>query len=69
MPQIYFNLLYSIYKEHNIDDSWNPHVRLEFLKIAICSVFSSKVSERQKSVNKKIKETKEELNQMENLKI
>jgi hypothetical protein len=25
------------------DDSWNPHARLEFLKVAICSVFSLKV--------------------------
>jgi hypothetical protein len=51
------------------DDSWNPHARLEFLKVAIRSVFSSKVSEIQKGVNEEIKETEEELNQMENLKI
>jgi hypothetical protein len=37
------------------DDSWNPHARLEFLKVAICSVFSSKVSEIQKAVNEEIK--------------
>jgi len=51
------------------DDSWNPHARLEFLKVAIRSVFSSKVSEIRKGVNEEIKETEEELNQMENLKI
>jgi hypothetical protein len=44
------------------DDSWNPHARLEFLKVAIRSIFSSKVSEIQKGVNEEIKETEEELN-------
>ena len=51
------------------DDSWNPHARLEFLKVAIRSVFSLKVSEMRKAVNTEIKETEEELNQMENLKV
>jgi hypothetical protein len=51
------------------DDSWNPHARLEILKDAIRTVFSSKVSEIRKGVNLEIKETEEELNQMENLKI
>ena len=51
------------------DDSWNPHARLEFLKVAIRTVFSSKVSEIRKGVNLEIKETEEELNQMEGLKI
>jgi hypothetical protein len=50
-------------------DSWNPHSRLEFLKVAIWSAFSFKISEIRKYVNKEIKETVEELNQMENLKI
>jgi hypothetical protein len=44
-------------------------MRLESLKVAICSVFSSKVSEIQKGVNEEIKETEEELNRIENLKI
>ena len=44
-------------------------MRLESLKVAICSVFSSKVSEIQKGVNEEIKETKEELYQMEYLEI
>jgi hypothetical protein len=51
------------------DDSWNPHARLEFLKVAIRSVFSLKVSEMRKVVNEEIRETVEELNQMENLKL
>jgi t-SNARE complex subunit (syntaxin) len=48
--------------------SWNPHSRLEFLKVAIWSVFSLKISEIRKYVNEEIKETEEELNQIENLK-
>jgi hypothetical protein len=51
------------------DDSWNPHARLEFLKVAIQSVFSSKVSDVRKVVNVEIKETEEELIQIENLKV
>ena len=39
------------------DDSWNPHARLEFLKVAIQSVFSLKVSEMRKIVNEEIRET------------
>jgi hypothetical protein len=44
-------------------------MRLESLKVAIFSVFSSKVSEIRKGVNEEIKETEEELNRIENLKI
>ena len=44
------------------DESWNPHARLEFLKVAIRSVFSSKVAELRKGVNEEIKDTKEEIN-------
>ena len=51
------------------DDSWNPHARLEFLKVAIRSVFSWNVSEMRKVVNEEITETEEELNQIENLKV
>ncbi len=51
------------------DDSWNPHARLEFLKVAIRSVFSLKVSEMRKVVNEEIRETNKELNQVENLKV
>jgi exonuclease III len=51
------------------DESWDPHSRLEFLKVAIRSVFSLKVSEMRKVVNVEISETEEELNQIEDLKI
>jgi len=51
------------------DDSWNPHAKLEFLKVAIRSVTSAKVSELRKVANEDIKETEEELNQMEDLRI
>jgi hypothetical protein len=51
------------------DDSWNPPARLEFLKVTIRSVFSLKVSKIRKNINDEIKETDEELNQIENLMI
>jgi ribosome-associated translation inhibitor RaiA len=51
------------------DDSWDPHSRLEFLKVVIRLVFSLKVSEMRKVVNVEISETEEELNQFEDLKI
>ncbi len=51
------------------DDSWNPHARLEFLNVAIKSVFFLKVSEMRKIVNEEIRETEEELNQIDNLKL
>jgi hypothetical protein len=50
------------------DDSWNPHAKLEFLKVAIWSVFFLKVSKIRKYINEEIKETEEELNQIKNLK-
>jgi hypothetical protein len=51
------------------DDSWNPHARLEFLKVAIRSVFSNKTSEIRKSLNKEVEELEEETNQLDELKI
>jgi hypothetical protein len=51
------------------DESWDPHSRLEFLKVAIRSVFSLKVSDMRKVVNGEIRETEEELNQIEDLKV
>jgi exonuclease III/ribosome-associated translation inhibitor RaiA len=51
------------------DDSWDPHSRLEFLKVVIRLVFSLKVSEMRKVVNVEISETEEELNQFEDLKV
>jgi exonuclease III len=52
-----------------VDNSWNPHTTLEFLKVAIRSVFSAKVSELRKHQYCEISETEEEINQLELLKI
>ena len=52
-----------------VDNSWNPHTTLEFLKVAIRSVFSAKVSEIRKHQYCEISETEEEINQLESLKI
>ena len=51
------------------DDSWNPHARLEFLKVAFCLVFSLNISEMRKVVNEEISKTDEELNQIEDFTI
>jgi hypothetical protein len=51
------------------DNSWNPHSRLEFFKVAIRSVFSTKVSEIRKDFNTNIEELEEESDQMEDLKL
>ena len=50
-------------------DSWDPHAILKFLKVKIQSVFSLKVSDMRNLVNGEIKETEEELNQIENSKL
>jgi exonuclease III len=51
------------------DSTWNPHNKLEFLKVAIRSVFSTKVSEIRKVLSSNITDLEEESNQMEDLKI
>jgi len=51
------------------DISWNPHSKLEFLKMTIRTVFSSKTSEIRKNINVEIRELEEEINQMEDFKI
>jgi len=51
------------------DNSWNPHTKLEFLKVVIRSVFSTKTSEIRREINNEIRESEDELNQMEKLKI
>jgi exonuclease III len=51
------------------DQSWNPHSKLEFFKVAVRSVLSSKVSETRKNLNSKIEELEEEFNQLSELKI
>ncbi len=43
------------------DDSWNPHSRLEFLKVAIRSVFSLRVSMIRKISTKKLKKRRKNL--------
>jgi exonuclease III len=51
------------------DENWNPHLTLEFLKVAIRSVISNKVSENRKQVKSELEEMEDELNYMENMKI
>jgi hypothetical protein len=51
------------------DSTWNPHTKLEFLKVAIRSVFYTKVSEIRKVLSSNITDLEEESNQMEDLKI
>jgi exonuclease III len=51
------------------DENWNPHLKLEFLKMSIRSVFANKVMEVKKSKNEDIKNLEEEINQIEELKI
>jgi exonuclease III len=51
------------------DDGWDPHTKLEFLKVCIRSVISSKVMEDRRSTRMEIKECEEEINQIEELKI
>jgi hypothetical protein len=51
------------------DNTWNPHMKLEFLKVAIRTVFSVKVGELRKNLNSNIVELEEESNQLEDLKI
>jgi exonuclease III len=47
------------------DQTWSPHTKLEFLKVAIRSVFSSKIGEVRKTINLEVKDLEEEINQME----
>jgi hypothetical protein len=51
------------------DKSWNSHLKLEFLKVAIRTTIAGKVAEIRKNNNNKIKETEEEINQLIDLKI
>jgi hypothetical protein len=51
------------------DDSWTPHSKLEFFKVAIRSVFSTKVSEIRRDFKTNIDELEEESDQMEDLKL
>jgi exonuclease III len=51
------------------DNSWNPHLKLEFLKVCIRSVFASKVNDIKRETGEDIKNMETELNQIEELKI
>jgi hypothetical protein len=52
----------------NLDDSLNPHIKLEFFKVVIRSVFASNTGEIRKEIRNEIVEKEESLNQMEELK-
>ncbi len=47
------------------DDSWNPHTKLEFLKVVIRTVFSAKVADHRKNLNLEISEIEDESNELE----
>jgi hypothetical protein len=48
---------------------WDPHMKLEFMKVVIRSVFSTKVAELRTKSNEEMKEIEEEINHMEVLKL
>jgi exonuclease III len=50
-------------------EGWNPHERLEFLKVAIRTIISSKVSKIRNEIREQIKEKEESTNQMEKLRL
>ena len=52
-----------------IDNNWDPHLRLEFLKVCIRSAIASKVMENRKFMRRDILDCEEEINQIEDLKI
>jgi exonuclease III len=51
------------------DNSWNPQPKLEFLKMTIRTVFSTKISDIRKNINRDILELEDEINQMEEFKV
>jgi hypothetical protein len=51
------------------DNNWNPHVKLEFLKVCIRTIFAKKVTEQRKIKKTEIEDLEDELNQMEQLKV
>jgi exonuclease III len=51
------------------DQSWSPHLKLEFLKVSIRSIFSNTIGEVRKELYSEIAELEEETNQMENFKL
>jgi exonuclease III len=53
----------------HVDESWNPHSKLEFLKVAIRSAMATKTSKVRSGIREEIRDTEEEINQLEKLKI
>jgi hypothetical protein len=54
---------------NQVPDSWNPHQRLEFLKVSIRSVMSEQVRRKRKEIEVDIESKVESLNDMEELKL
>ena len=52
-----------------VNEDWNPHLKLEFLKVCIRTIFASRVMEIRKEKNVEITEAEDELNQINSLKI
>jgi exonuclease III len=48
---------------------WDPHTKLEFLKMVIRTTVAERVTEIRKGIKEEVKETEEELNMMEEIKI
>jgi exonuclease III len=54
---------------NQMEDSWNPHAKLEFLKVCIRSVFASKVTDIKRNTNEETSNIEDELNQLEELRL
>jgi hypothetical protein len=54
---------------NQIDGNWNPHMKLEFVKVAIRSTFSTQTSYIKKNINDEVKEVEDEVNQFEELRL
>ena len=52
-----------------VEEHWNPHQKLEFLKVAIRTAFANETGEKRKVMKNEINETEEEVNGFESLKL
>ena len=52
-----------------VKEHWNPHQRLEFMKVAIRSAFANSTGEKRKNLRSDIKELEEEVNEFEGVKL
>ena len=52
-----------------MDETWNPHIKLEFLKVAIRTVFANNTMEIRNDIRNELKEKEDSLNQLIDLKI